>query len=74
MNKSTILVTNEDGEDSRTLLLDIASKKEIHTVNATDLVVSPNGKQAIYSDENGFAYLVDLLLKRLRHLMEKMIR
>ena len=31
VNDSTILVTNENDEDSRTLLLDIASKKEINT-------------------------------------------
>lgn len=64
VNNSTILVTNEDGQDSRTLLLNTASKKVVYTVNATELVVSPNGKQAIYADENGIAHLVDLLAKK----------
>lgn len=64
VNNSTILVTNEDDQDSRTLLLSTSSKKVVYTVNATELVVSPNGKQAIYADENGIAHLVDLLAKK----------
>lgn len=64
VNNSTILATNENGEDSRTLLVNIHSKKEVSSINASELVVSPNGKQAIYSDENGFAYLVDVMSKK----------
>ena len=53
VNNSTILVANENEEDSRTFLLNTTTKKAV-TVNATDLVVSPNGKQAIYADEDGY--------------------
>lgn len=70
VNNSTILVTNEDGVDSRTLLLNTASKKEIFSLNETELVVSPNGRQAIYADENGFAHLVDLASKQVKQLGE----
>ncbi|MFJ8262019.1 stalk domain-containing protein [Rummeliibacillus sp. NPDC094406] len=68
VNNSTILVSNEDIQDSRTLLLNTTTKKVVHTVNGTGLVVSPNGKQAIYSDENGFVYLVDLMSKQTKKL------
>ncbi len=40
-------------------------------MNATELVVSPDGKQAIYSDENGFVYLVDLVANKVSTLNEK---
>ena len=68
VNNSTILVTNETEVDSRSLLINTASKKADFTINATELVVSPNGKQAIYSDENGFVFLVDLLVKKVKSL------
>ena len=68
VNSSTVLVSNEDVQDSKTLLLNTSTKKVAHTINGTDLVVSPNGKQAIYSDENGFVYLVDLVTKKTKNL------
>lgn len=68
VNNSTILVSNEDVQDSRTLLLNTTTKKVVHTVKSTGLVASPNGKQAIYSDENGFVYLVDLMSKKTKKL------
>ena len=72
VNNSTILVTNETEEDSRSLLLNTSYlKKHDFTINATELVVSPNGKQAIYSDENGFVYLVDLVAKKVKALNVK---
>ncbi|MGX9135172.1 stalk domain-containing protein [Rummeliibacillus sp. JY-2-4R] len=63
VNGSNILVSNEDAENNKSLLLNTTTKKVTYTVNASGLVVSPNGKQAIYSDENGFVYLVDLVSK-----------
>ena len=60
VNGSTILVSNEDGENSRTLLFNTNNRKVVATIAGSDLAVSPNGKQAIYTDENGFTYLVDL--------------
>lgn len=68
VNSSTILVSNEDVQSSKTLLLNTTTKKITHTVNGTGLVVSPNGKQAIYSNENGFVYLVDLISKKTKPL------
>lgn len=68
VNNSTILATNENEADSRSVLINTASKKAGFTVNATELVVSPDGKQAIYSDENGFVYLVDLMAKKVHSL------
>lgn len=64
VNGSTILVSNEDGENSRTLLFNTTNRKVVLSVAASDLVVSPNGKQAIYTNENGFTYLVDLASKK----------
>ncbi|MFJ8064363.1 stalk domain-containing protein [Psychrobacillus sp. NPDC096426] len=68
VDNGTVLVTNETETESRSLLFNLASKKGTFTVNATELVVSPNGKQAIYSDENGFVYLVDLVAKKVNEL------
>ena len=68
VDNGTVLVTNETETESRSLLFDLTSKKGTFTVNATELVVSPNGKQAIYSDENGFVYLVDLVDKKVNEL------
>lgn len=70
VNNSTILVGNENEEDSRTFLLNTTTKKAV-TVNGTDLVVSPNGKQAIYADEDGIAILVDLVSKKAKKLNEE---
>lgn len=61
VNNSSILVTNETEVASRSLLINTASKRPDFTINATELVVSPDGKQAIYSNENGFVYLVNLV-------------
>lgn len=67
VNNSTILVGNEDEAGSRSLLLNTASKIGV-SVTGTDLVVSPNGKQAIYSDETGYVHLVDLSTKKVKDL------
>lgn len=59
INEKTLLVTNND----RSVLLDTQTKKASWTINATDLIVSPNGKKAVYSDETGFMHLVDFETK-----------
>ncbi|WP_161487570.1 stalk domain-containing protein [Paenisporosarcina indica] len=64
VGNDSVLVMNETETESRSLLLNTSSKKAQFTVNATELKVSPNGKQAIYSDENGYVYLVDLVAKK----------
>lgn len=71
IDNDSILVTNETETESRSLLFNTSSKKELFTVNATELVVSPNGKQAIYSDEYGYVYLVDLVNKKVNGLNVK---
>ncbi|WP_391118598.1 stalk domain-containing protein [Psychrobacillus sp. L3] len=71
IDNDSVLVTNETETESRSLLLNTSSKKGLFTVNATELVVSPNGKQAIYSDENGYVYLVDLVTKKINGLNVK---
>ena len=68
IDNNSVLVTNETETESRSLLFNTSTKKELFTVNATELVVSPNGKQAIYSDENGFVYLVDLVANKVNEL------
>lgn len=65
IDNDIVLVTNEIDTESRSLLVSTSAKKGLLTVNATELVVSPNGKQAIYSDENGSVYLVDLVTKKI---------
>lgn len=65
VDNGSILVTNETETESRSMVVDTSSKKGLFTVNATELAVSPNGKQAIYSDENGYVYLVDLVTKKI---------
>ncbi|QFG00945.1 hypothetical protein PB01_20300 [Psychrobacillus glaciei] len=71
IDNDSVLVTNETETESRSLLFNTSSKKELFTVNATELVVSPNGKQAIYSDEYGYVYLVDLVNKKVNGLNVK---
>lgn len=68
VDNGTVLVTNETEAGSRSILVNVASKKEAFTINASELVVSPNGKQAIYSDEKGFVHLVDLVAKKVNEL------
>lgn len=68
VDNGTVLVTNETEAGSRSILVNVPSKKETFTINASELVVSPNGKQAIYSDEKGFVHLVDLVAKKVNEL------
>ncbi|MGE8203850.1 stalk domain-containing protein [Heyndrickxia sp. NPDC080065] len=69
INSSTLLVTNESEQtDSQSLLLNTTSKKSVFKIDGYDLAVSPNGKQAIYSDESGKVYLVDLSSKKVKEI------
>lgn len=70
VDASTLLITNDNTKDSRSILVNTNSKKQVYKVNATELAVSPNGKQAIYADENGIAHLVDLVAKKVTKLGE----
>ncbi|OIK16351.1 hypothetical protein BIV60_04885 [Bacillus sp. MUM 116] len=61
IDNSTLLVTNENSDsDVASYIVNIHSKKSSIKINSSEVTVSPNGKQAIYSDESGFVYLVDL--------------
>ncbi|MED3561616.1 stalk domain-containing protein [Bacillus xiapuensis] len=61
IDNSTLLVTNENSDsDVASYIVNIHSKKSSNKINSSEVTVSPNGKQAIYSDESGFVYLVDL--------------
>ncbi|WP_409271336.1 stalk domain-containing protein [Neobacillus sp. SCS-31] len=64
VDNTTILVTSETEEESRSALLHIPTKKEILKINGTELTVSPNGKLAIFSDETGAVHLADLTAKK----------
>ncbi|RDU37028.1 hypothetical protein DRW41_10085 [Neobacillus piezotolerans] len=65
VDNTTILVTSETEEESHSALLHIPSKKELFTINGTELTVSPNGKLAIFSDETGAVHLADLNAKKI---------
>ncbi|MCD7034480.1 hypothetical protein LRR81_09540 [Metabacillus sp. GX 13764] len=60
INSNTLLVTNDNGMDEVTYMLDAKTKKTVKIFNGTEFTVSPDRKQAIYSDPNGFAHLVNL--------------
>ncbi|WP_316569112.1 stalk domain-containing protein [Neobacillus sp. YIM B06451] len=64
VDNTTILVTSETEEESHSALLHIPSKKELFTINGTELTVSPNGKLSIFSDETGAVHLADLTAKK----------
>ncbi|MBS2970714.1 hypothetical protein J9317_18380 [Metabacillus sp. KIGAM252] len=57
---SHVMVTNEDENASRTYLMDVNTRQVMNTINATDVVVSPDGMSAIHSDETGVITLIDL--------------
>ncbi|KZZ85029.1 stalk domain-containing protein [Bacillus sp. SJS] len=57
---SQVMVTNEDENASRTYIMDVNTRKVMSTINATDVVVSPDGMYAIHSDETGIITLIDL--------------
>jgi hypothetical protein len=71
VDKSTLLVTNETESGAISYLVDINSKKAIAKINGTELSVSPDGKRAIYSDENGFVYLVDLATHQVKKIQDQ---
>lgn len=60
INNSTLLVTNETETDSNTYLISSKSKKVLKNLGNSELTVSPDGERAVYSDESGFVYLIDL--------------
>lgn len=60
LNDTTVLVSNVDGDTEATYLVNSTTKKVIKKFDGTEFSVSPDKKQAIYSDEAGFAHLVDL--------------
>lgn len=52
-----IMVTSED---EKSYLLNVQTKKVDREFSIVEMAVSPDGKKAIYSDENGFVFLLDL--------------
>ncbi|WP_163100307.1 stalk domain-containing protein [Peribacillus alkalitolerans] len=68
---STVLVTNETESDSRSYILDTVSKKALVDINGTEVSVSPDGKKAVFTNESGFIYLMDLTSKQVSPLNEK---
>ncbi|MFY4775112.1 stalk domain-containing protein [Metabacillus sp. RGM 3146] len=62
LNDRTVLVSNDEGDTEATYLLDSVTKKVIKKFEGTEFSISPDKKQAIYSDEKGFAHLVDLVM------------
>ncbi|WP_108670298.1 stalk domain-containing protein [Peribacillus acanthi] len=71
VNGSTVLVTNETETDSRSYILDTVSKKALVDINGTEVSVSPDGKKAVFTNESGFIYLMDLTTKQVSPLNEK---
>jgi WD40 repeat protein len=56
LSNNQILANNED---VGVMILDTNTRKAIKNLGAVELVSSPNGKQGIYADENGFVFLLD---------------
>jgi Tol biopolymer transport system component len=56
LNQNQILATSEDGS---AIILDAATRKVNRNLGMAELVSSPNGKQGIYADENGYLFLLD---------------
>ncbi|MDE3838048.1 hypothetical protein C0966_01435 [Bacillus methanolicus] len=71
IDKSTLLVTNETESGAISYLVDVNSKKAIAKINGTELSVSPDGKQAIYSDETGVVYIVDLVTHKVKTINDQ---
>ncbi|UQD51250.1 hypothetical protein C0971_03890 [Bacillus methanolicus] len=71
IDKSTLLVSNETETGALSYLVDVNSKKAIAKINGTDLSVSPDGKQAIYSDETGVVYIVDLVTHKVKKINDQ---
>jgi Tol biopolymer transport system component len=68
IDNSTLMIQNDSASGEGTYVVNVASKKAALKINGSDVVVSPNGKQAIYSDESGTVYLVDILKKKVTAL------
>ncbi|WP_066250177.1 TolB family protein [Neobacillus drentensis] len=68
INNSNLLVGNDNDFGSSTYVINVNSKKGLLKINGTDLSVSQDGKQAVYSDENGKVYLVNLLNNKISTL------
>jgi hypothetical protein len=58
IDNSTLLMTNSDADG--TYAVNVKTKKVLFKLDGTDVTVSPDGKKAVYSDENGYVYLADL--------------
>ncbi|KOO46776.1 copper amine oxidase N-terminal domain-containing protein [Priestia koreensis] len=59
LNEDSILVTH-DQEQATTKIMNVQTKKVIHEFKEDELTVSPNGRQAAYTDEDGYIHVVDL--------------
>ncbi|WML47120.1 stalk domain-containing protein [Neobacillus sp. PS3-34] len=64
---SRVMFMNEVGEDGSTYLMDV-QKKSFKQFNTTEMSVSPDGKQAVYTDENDMLMLADLVNGTTRQL------
>jgi WD40 repeat protein len=56
VNGSQILVTSED---ENAFLFNVKTKKVMKQFSVLEMATSPDGKQAVYTDENGFVFLLD---------------
>jgi sugar lactone lactonase YvrE len=67
VNSSWLIVSNTAGEGREDFLVDAATGKYeqlLKTEGASDLVLSPDGKSAAYSDANGIVFTIDLATKQ----------
>ncbi|MFD2444546.1 TolB family protein [Bacillus sp. CGMCC 1.16607] len=60
LDEQHILFTNEKNEISSTYLLNVQTKQVKKQFNQSELTISPNGKQAIYSDDKDALFLLDI--------------
>lgn len=56
INESQILFTSED---ENAYLFNVKTKKIMKQFSVLEMVTSPDGKQAVYTDDTGFVYLLD---------------
>lgn len=67
VNSSQLLVSNSAGEGREDYLVHAATGKYellLTSTGASDLVLSPDGKSAAYSDANGAVFTIDLSTKK----------
>lgn len=58
INDSTLLFN--DSVDSNSYVVNVNSKKTLLKINGIEIVASPDGKEAVYADDNGAVHLVNL--------------